>query len=230
MKRSKLGFRGRAPRRPGRRRTIGLESLERRELLAATLDPSFGIGGRAEFDFALVGGQNAQYGDVTQLADGSFLIVGAVTGPLGNRDFAIVKLDPDGNVDRSFNGTGARLVAFDVGGDNNDVASGVTIQPFDADNDSVFETYRIVVAGQVGGGYIGLARLRPDGSLDTDFQEGRVTAIIHDDDGLGFGSDAAVISKVNVEYHPQTTNLIVAAGNALYNFSGSKDVLILPGG
>ena len=226
MKRSKHESHGGRPRRPARRRTIGLETLERRELLAASLDPTFGVGGLAQFQFESVGGMNAQYGDVTQLPDGSFIIVGTATGPLGNRDYAVVKLDPDGNLDTTFNnGTGARLVAFDLGGglagDNDDVASGVTIQP-DTNNDGDNDDYKIIVAGRVGGANIGLTRLNPDGSLDTTFQEGRVTTLIRFGQFSGFGADFPAIKNVSIEYHPFTTDLIVAAGNALYNFSSDN--------
>ena len=49
-----------------------------------------------------------------------------------------------------------------------------------------------------------------------------MTAIIHDDRDLGFGSDAAVIYKVNVEYQSPDDQFIVAAGNALYHFTGTN--------
>ena len=107
MKRSKPASEGGRPRRPDRQRTIGLESLERRDLLA-TLDPTFATGGTAQFRFESVGGVNAEYGAIARQPDGKFVIVGSAIGPVGNRDFAIVRLNPDGTVDTTFNrGAGA---------------------------------------------------------------------------------------------------------------------------
>src|SRR3954463_10013561 len=116
MKRPKPASEGGRPRRPHRQRKSILESLERRDLLA-TLDPTFATGGTATFQFEAVGGVDAEYGDIARQADGKFVLVGSAIGPLGNRDFAIVRLNPDGTVDTTFNqGKGAKLVPFDVNG------------------------------------------------------------------------------------------------------------------
>ncbi|MEJ7638820.1 MAG: delta-60 repeat domain-containing protein, partial [Singulisphaera sp.] len=132
MKKSKIALEGGRPRRPRRQRTIGLESLERRELLA-TLDGTFGSGGRTLASITTPGATNATYGAVTVQPDGKYIVVGTATNVAGNRDFAIARLNADGTADATFNrGAGVKLVGFDLGGgatgSNDDIATGVAVQ------------------------------------------------------------------------------------------------------
>ena len=73
----------------------GLESLERRELLAATLDPTFGTGGLVTASFAR-GALNSNYGAAARQPDGKLVLVGSAIGAGGNSDFAITRLNADG--------------------------------------------------------------------------------------------------------------------------------------
>ena len=89
--------------------------------------------------------------------------------PANNADFMVARLLPDGTLDASFNATGIATVDFPGVADSLTLATGVAV---DADG-------RIVIAGTVGAnsgfGNIGLARLTPDGHLDTDFGTGGTT-------------------------------------------------------
>ncbi len=214
MKRSKPAPEGGRPRRPVRQRTIGLESLERRELLA-TLDPTFGVGGRTSTTFGSAGGTNAVYGAVTTQPDGKYIVVGTATGPFGNRDFAIARLNVDGTLDTTFNrGTGVKLVAFDLGGgatgSNDDVATGVVVQP----------DGRIVVAGTASGSFITLTRLLPDGDFDLSFErDGKLNT-----NRIRTASDNPILETVSVALQtPQNDpngrgRIVVAAGNFVIQF------------
>src|SRR4051812_49371010 len=166
MTRSKTALEGGRPRRPRRQWAIGLESLERRELLAATLDPTFGTAGlvTAAFGTTSTGTVNSNYGAAARQPDGKLVLVGSAIGAGGNSDFAITRLNADGSLDTTFGTAGVRIVPFDRGGgasgNNDDVASGVAIQP----------DGKIVVAGLASGNQIALARLLPNGEFDRTFE------------------------------------------------------------
>ena len=89
--------------------------------------------------------------------DGKILVAGQGGN---NQDMAVVRLNPNGSIDTSF-GAGQSGKAY-VDFNGNDGANGVALQ---ADG-------KIVLAGAtsaVGGGDFAIARLNPDGSLDTSF-------------------------------------------------------------
>ena len=214
MKRSKTALEGGRPRRPRRQRTIGLESLERRELLA-TLDVTFGSGGRTLASITTPGATNATYGAVTAQPDGKYIVVGTATNVAGNRDFAIARLNADGSTDSTFNrGAGAKLVGFDLGGGasgaNDDIATGVAVQP----------DGKIVVAGTAGGSYIALTRLLPNGDFDLTFEDDGKVNTNRIATSL---PDRAVLNTVSVAIQnvaPYAGNIVVAAGNFVLQFSG----------
>ncbi len=112
------------------------------------------------------------YDDVaTSLAladDGSIYLAGythyfTFDGP-GDSNFAVVKLTPNMLRDNNFNGDGTKVVYFNQGGDDNDVANAVAVQP----------DGKLVIAGTVNSGTseseFGIARLDgATGSPDTSF-------------------------------------------------------------
>ena len=126
------------------RRSCRIEPLEGRLLLAADVDPTFGI--QVTTDFNL--GQDIARA-MTLQPDGKIVLVGESSG-----DFGISRYNPDGSLDTSFDGDGRVTTDFGF----NDRAYGVAIQP----------DGKIVVVGR-GDLQFAVARYNPDGSLDTSF-------------------------------------------------------------
>src|SRR5688572_10523013 len=100
-----------------------MESLERRALFAAgDLDPSFGNGGIASFDY----GDKDHGADVVVQRDGKVVVVGQ-TGPLSGAeyDLLLTRFNADGSLDPSFGDGGS--VVTDFGG--RDVARAAAPMP-----------------------------------------------------------------------------------------------------
>ena len=128
--------------------------------------------------------------------------------------FALARYNPDGSLDTNFNGTGKVTTSF--GGTAEDAVNALTQQP----------DGELVAAGISGNGSnydFALARYKPDGSLDTNFDgTGKVTT------AFGSGNDLASALAV------QPDGKLVAAGSsdngsnfdvalARYNADGSLD-------
>jgi uncharacterized delta-60 repeat protein len=143
-----------------------LEVLEDRCLLSGgVVDPTFGTAGIVttsigSADSALFA--VATYPAVGTANDGKVVAVGDTInpkkGPAGDENFAVVRYNLDGTLDKSFGGTGE--VTTDLG-TTTDVATDVAVQP----------DGKIVVAGFAGysGRNFALVRYNADGSLDTTF-------------------------------------------------------------
>lgn len=102
-------------------------------------------------------GTSSSAHDIVRLVDGSIVLVGSAA--MTSTDFLVTKLTPAGALDTSFDADGHVTIDF-VG--ETDVAYGVAVQP----------DGKLVVVGQgMTGSQIGgaIARLHPDGSLDTGF-------------------------------------------------------------
>ena len=97
--------------------------------------------------------------------DGTIVVAGDVVNARGDRDLAVARLNPDGTLDPSFGGDGRVVVPFDLGGSRDDRAAGVAVLP---DGSIVVAA---TVATDAGDDY-GLAKLRPDGTLDPSFGDG----------------------------------------------------------
>ncbi len=152
--------------------------------------------------------------------DGKIVLVGAAQmNTYGNYDFAVTRLNSDGTVDSTFGDNGKMTIAFDLGGadeDGNlnadlDIANCVAIQ---ADG-------KIVVGGYAqrdsSGNYdFAVARLNPDGSLDTTFSsDGK--ALVAFDYG-GSGDDRATGVEI------QADGKIVLVGTCQQDASGAGDM------
>ncbi len=122
------------------------------------------------FDLPVMGGALTDFPNAIAIdSQGRIVLVGYATGVGTNTDFAVARLAPDGLLDGTFNGDGRKVVAFDLAGDNNDTALGVTIQ----------RDGKIVVAGAASAAVasdshdMALVRLdATDGSLDAGFGTG----------------------------------------------------------
>jgi uncharacterized delta-60 repeat protein len=146
----------------------------------STNDTTFGSGGKVTIAFD-IGGENVDIGlDVALQQDGKIVVVGAAEATNSWMDFAIARLETDGTLDTTFDGDGKATVTFDLGGDEDDWAYAVALNP----------DGKIVVAGQVDGPGgprdFGLARLDANGALDSTFGSGGKTTIAFDQ---GSGSD-----------------------------------------
>lgn len=137
-----------------------------------SLDTSFG-GGKV----MLPGGASDDYAYAAAVqADGKIVIAGRAAEQRG--DFALIRLDRDGNLDTSF-GTGGRVLTDFAGASETIYA--IAIQP----------DGKIVAAGVStvtgSGNDFALARYRPDGSLDTSFGTGgKVTTTIGPDSDTAY--------------------------------------------
>ncbi|WP_280192868.1 delta-60 repeat domain-containing protein [Delftia sp. PS-11] len=124
-----------------------------------SLDTSFGPGGKGTLLVPVSNGYNIGGGVVLQ-PDGKIVVAGSSYN--GNdKDFSLIRLDPDGSLDKSFGdqGTGKQMISV---GSKIDEAYSVILQP----------DGKIVVAGSSGDSSvrdISLIRLNPDGLLDTSF-------------------------------------------------------------
>lgn len=150
----------------------GQDMLVARFNADGTLDTSFNFDGRVAIDFTGPGGLDACKGLAVQ-PDGKIIVVGAASASQwgADSDFGIARLNTNGTLDTTFgSGTGKVAVAFQLGGGNGESAHSAVVQP----------DGKIVVAGvattQTHGSDFAVARLLPDGSMDSSFNlTGRVT-------------------------------------------------------
>ncbi len=182
------------------------------------LDPTFGDGGRVITD---IGPSEIGSGTVIQ-SDGRIVVVGTVQSDADsftNDDFLVIRYNPNGTLDTSFDGDGMAIIDF-FGGD--DGASSVILQ----------EDGRIVVAGYAGpeGGGVSdfaVARFNTDGSLDTSFSgDGKVlTDFGHRADGIWdivIQPDQKIVA-VGVTRNPPNTAPTSQGVMARYNSDGGLD-------
>lgn len=155
-----------------------------------TFDSSFGSDGVVTIDFH---GFDDQARDLFLQADGKIVVAGERTASDGSTSsLAVVRLNTDGTLDTSFDGDGKAVVDF---GGPRAFALNLVIQ-LDG---------RLVVVGaaETGGGGqstrdFAVARLNPDGSLDTSFDDdGKQTEDIGGDldqaQALGMESDGDIV-------------------------------------
>lgn len=127
-------------------------------------DTGFGTNGVVDVEF---NGKPARARAVAIDGNDSIVVAGEVELGATDTDFAIARLrGSDGSLDTSFNGTGTRTVAFDLGSaDWLDSAYAVAMTPDDAAITVVGSAY-----DNAGGKFrVAMARLLPNGGLDTAF-------------------------------------------------------------
>ena len=174
-----------------------------------TLDTSFNDTGKVIIPTATT--NSSLFPSITQQPDGKIVIAGK-TGTGSGTDFLAARLNANGTLDTSFNGTGR--VVTDITGDE-DYANAVVVQP----------DGKIVVAGtaKTGAGYdFALVRYNSNGSLDTSFNgTGKVTTDFGSADygwGLALQNDGKIIVSGYSGPYP-STNVALAR----YNTDGSLD-------
>ena len=132
---------------------------------AGVLDPSFGTDGTFTFDR---GNEPDLARDIAIDSADRILIAGYATDASGNRDMLILRLDPDGSPDLTFNSTG--IVYFDGAGFS-DGALSIDLAPGG----------RILVGGRVAqsAGHVDatILALTEDGALDTSFGDSGIATV-----------------------------------------------------
>ena len=186
-----------------------VEPLEHRIFLhAGDLDPSFdppaATAGVGTIDFA---GQTDMAKAVVLQSDGKAIVAG-YSFLYGNSEsyrhahVSLARFNPDGSLDASFGDAGQASLNFQ----SSNWSLGLTLQ---ADG-------KILVAADAGNGDFGLARLRPDGTLDPTFGNGGT--VVTDAGDAWFGATSIAV---------QSDGKILAAGGygavARYNADGSLD-------
>jgi uncharacterized delta-60 repeat protein len=189
---------------------------------AATLDSTFGSGGKAltAFNSSL----GAQANDLVIQADGKILAAGysdqQVKGHTPGYDFAVARYNPNGTLDTTFGPNHNGMVTTDFGG--TDKAQSVVLQP----------DGKILVGGWTGdsryatptsAANFALARYNSDGTLDSSFGSGGkvitdITPDAHDGSGADEFADFG-LDTVN------GTTKIVAAG-LTDTSAGSREALV----
>jgi uncharacterized delta-60 repeat protein len=160
------------------------------------------------------------YGDVASgealQSDGKIVVAGMANESGGGSDFALLRYNANGTLDKSFNGTGKVTTAFSVSGvtGSHAGASAVAIQ-----------TNGAIVAAGGSGNNIALARYNPDGSLDTTFGG---TGIVTQNyaGGYDYGNSVAVQSdgKIVVTGTIQISGALEDSFETLrYNTNGTLD-------
>jgi uncharacterized delta-60 repeat protein len=157
-----------------------------------TLDRTFGTGGTALTDVSGAGRYDAAYAVAVQ-ADGKILAAGSADAS-GGSDFAVVRYNRDGTLDRTF-GTGGKVVT-DLAG--TDYAYAVAL----------CGDGKILAAGSSdagGSSDFALARYTGDGALDSRF--GRQGMVLTDVSGVGSDDEARAVAV-------QADGDVVAAGRS----------------
>ncbi len=167
-----------------------------------SLDNGFGTGGKLLTD---INGISESATAVCIQPDGKIITAGYVYNAGFQNDFTIVRYNPDGSLDNTFDSDGKLFVDFNL---TSDFAEDVVVQ---SDN-------KIIVAGIIwissSNQIIGLIRLNSDGTLDNNFGTGgRVT--------MGIGPDYSWAKAIAV----QTDGKIVVTG--LVGSSTNYDIVLV---
>jgi uncharacterized delta-60 repeat protein len=171
---------------------------------AGSLDPSFGTAGKVQLD---LGGIDSKAYAVSLQSDGYILVSGYSTSAIYGKDFTIIRLDTDGNLDLTFGDNG--VVSFDLQSGSDDIIYSSIIQT----------DGKIVVAGVSDDGIekkAALARLNEDGSLDENFGTGG--KVLSD-----WVPNQQDIIRV-IKYHAATGNLVVGGTSEVSSTSAQPIV------
>jgi uncharacterized delta-60 repeat protein len=190
-----------------------------------SLDPTFDEDGKATAAF---GTCDAWAFGLGVLPDGKIVLGGASYGRLAGDecgteiDFALARFNRDGSLDPSFGGDGKVTTDFGASGDGStEEMLGLAVGPQGT----------ITAVGGVSAGDFGLARYKPDGTLDNSFDEdGRV---VTDFGGGGQPQSVAIapngqIVAVGAVFVPATSSNDF--GVVRYNSDGSLDATFGVGG
>ena len=127
------------------------------------LDPTFGRGGRLTFN--IQAGSYEAVSDLVVQADGKIVLMGQTAEAADGRfpDIAVIRLNPDGTFDPTFDGDGVAVIGLDASSRIESPGS-VTILP-DGKIAIVGSSVQDAILGNISGASFVL-RLNPDGSRD----------------------------------------------------------------
>ena len=180
-----------------------------RYLPSGTLDTSFNGNGKL---VSPIGPSDDSAQSVALQADGKIVVAGYCIS--GGAKFCVARYQMDGGLDTAFNSTGKTLTSF---GASDDTAYSVATQ----------HDGKIVVAGEcrnLGSADFCLARYRPNGTLDTDFNgSGKVRAAV------GANDDVATALALQPDGKIAAAGLCANGGNydfclARYLANGAPDI------
>jgi uncharacterized delta-60 repeat protein len=185
-----------------------------------SLDISFDGDGKVITPISVTGGNEEALAVAIQPNDGKIIAAGKTS--VGQDDFALVRYNPDGSLDTSFDGDGKVTTALGDISTSPDQVNALAIQ----------SDGKIVAVGissnTVTSRDFGLARYNPDGSLDTSFDgDGKVTT----DFSTDFCIDCITTDEAyDVAIQPADGKIVAigfGSGNtfalARYNLDGSLD-------
>ncbi len=178
-----------------------------------TLDPDFNSGGKI---IANLGNSDNIASAAAVQPDGKILVAGLTgtidtTGKIpGSSDFVVLRYNPDGTPDNTFDGDGKVVTSF---GDGEDGAGAILIQP----------DGKILVAGAVNmktsAGAIALARYHRDGSLDATFDgDGKVSTDVAEQQNVEERAEAMIL---------QPDGKIVVVVSTIRNDAFEQDVFVV---
>ena len=180
------------------------------------LDTSFDYDGRVIAD--VFGGDHDAGYDVAVQRDGRIVVAGSRGGGAVRYNFALMRFNPDGSVDTSFESGGRTLTDFD--GDD-DVARAVAIQP----------DGKIVAAGYATFGNrepdFAIARYTSDGELDSTFAgNGKAATDFGGDDkvsGMAIQPDGKIVLAGFTQWGPGNGSCTTDVAVARYLPNGRLD-------
>jgi uncharacterized delta-60 repeat protein len=178
-----------------------------------TLDPTFGSGGKRVVDF---GGDDESVHGAALQPDGKIVLAGD-----SRLQVAVARLKPNGALDTSFDGDGRKILNWGALGR----ATAVVVAP----------NGKILLGGFSGpeGGNIQVARLKPNGALDTTFATGGIATIDFGGDDFGEAMARQVDGRILVAGRSTAAGAVVArlrATGALDPDFGDDGRVTLPGG
>jgi uncharacterized delta-60 repeat protein len=179
-----------------------------------TFGPPFGFA-RVTLDGNI---NNIDRADAVALqSDGKIVVAGQTKEPSSNfHRFTLVRFNTNGTLDSGFDGDGFAVVGFSAEGSVIDSASGVAVQP-DGKIVACGFAFGIPQPGFPSGPASVLARLKPDGSLDTTFGGGDGKVVTQEFLGSQFSATDIML---------QPDGRIVAAGGAVNTNSTDVDFAV----
>jgi len=181
-----------------------------------SLDNSFGGGGMVNTP---IGNSQDVPHSVAIQTDGKIVVVGVTCSGVGTFgctgvSFAVVRYNPDGSLDTSFNGTG--IVSTPVG----NADSGASDLAIQADGKIVVAgSSGIFRSGSSGNGNFAIVRYNADGSLDTSFNSsGKVITPVGYAGSIALQADGKIVAAGSTG-NPLDSNFVTVR----YNPDGSLD-------
>jgi uncharacterized delta-60 repeat protein len=199
-----------------------------RLLADGTPDAGFGTSGKLTVAFNLGGEYPQRASSVAIQPDGKIVVAGFALRDGVQNDIAVVRLNTDGTRDATFGADGKYTTGFNLGGGNNDQASGVVVQP----------DGKIVVSGTVQvtdtNSDFAALRLLPDATPDNSFGPGGKRTVAFDLGGTNYDNCTGVALQSNGKIVLGGTALVSATNSdfaaARLNADGTLDATFGTGG